>query len=143
MRRCPASKPLISDPKGEGNPPLPLPAGSGSGGCWRIGGTQFCLGHSESNGKSLKFEFSELLPTVGSCYDFLVALGIVSKCQVMVVAASRTAVPVHRTAVPSHKTIVKDQKVKLPSPTKGRPLRVVGAIRQWRWLLPEEASDAT
>ena len=39
MRRCPASKPLISDPKGEGNPPLLLPAGTGSETCWRTGAT--------------------------------------------------------------------------------------------------------
>ena len=39
MRRCPASNPIISDPKGEGNPPLPLPAGTGSANCWRTGAT--------------------------------------------------------------------------------------------------------
>ena len=33
------SVPPIYDHQGEGNPPLPLPAGPGSEGCWRIGGT--------------------------------------------------------------------------------------------------------
>ena len=73
------------------------------------------LGHSGSKIKSLKFEFSELLPTVGSSYYFLVALGLVSKLQVMVLAASTSAVLVHRTAVWCHKTIVPAFKIAGPA----------------------------
>ena len=35
----PASVPPIYDHQGEGNPPLPLPAGPGSEACWRLGAT--------------------------------------------------------------------------------------------------------
>ena len=50
-------------------------------------------------------------------YDFLVALGAVSKLQVMVLAVSTSAVLVYGTAVWCHKTIVLASKTAGPADT--------------------------
>ena len=69
----PASNPPISDHKGEGKPPLPLPASSGSAGCWRAGATQFDPGAPWHIKKGANFGFR---PSNGFL-EFLVAIGSV------------------------------------------------------------------
>ena len=100
----------------------------GVGGSEQANSTEEPPGTFKTAPRTRKFEFSELLPTVGSSYDFLVALGIVSKCQVMVLAASRTAVPVHRTAVQSHKTIAPASKMAGPADKTAVPDHKINEI---------------
>ena len=99
-----------------GGEPSPSPP------CWpRLGGLLAGQGVYPPPGtcfqpsKPAKIDFVQLLASSGSSWELLKVPGSVWEHLESVLAASRTAVPVHRTAVRSHKTTVLASKIACPA----------------------------